>query len=169
VIPRLSIVSRLAASLMACAIACGCSGASDRQPRNPQAPVSWAGQWEYTAPPANSAGGSPISMQYRLVVDDGKAGGSAQLKMQGFQTDQTIVCDVEPTDDRIVVKFRSYANGKVVNEFGVAEYRQGEPLLTLSRGRDSQKDSITTEWQGLQAPREDVPRIGVFFQKAALH
>jgi hypothetical protein len=108
-------------------------------------------------------------MQYRLVVDDGKAGGSAQLKMQGFQTDQTIVCDVEPTDDRIVVKFRSYANGKVVNEFGVAEYRPGEPLLTLARGRDSQKDSITTEWQGLQGPREDVPRIGVFFQKAALH
>jgi hypothetical protein len=108
-------------------------------------------------------------MQYRLVVDDGKAGGSAQLTVQGFQTDQTIVCDVEPTDDRIVVKFRSYANGKVVNEFGVAEYRPGEPLLTLARGRDSQKGSITTEWQGLSPPREDVPRIGVFFQKAAPH
>jgi hypothetical protein len=105
-------------------------------------------------------------MQYRLVIDDGKAG-SAQLKMQGFQTDQTIVCDVEPTDDRIVVKFRSYANGKAVNEFGVAEYRPGDPLLTLARSRDSQKGSITTEWQGLSAPREDVPRIGVFFQKAA--
>jgi hypothetical protein len=154
---------------MACVIAGGCSRTSDGEQRTPQAPVSWAGQWEYTAPPANSAGGSPISMQYRLVVDDEKAGGSAQLKMQGFQTDQTIVCDIEPTDDRLVLKFRSYANGKAVNEFGVAEYRLGEPLLTLARGRDSQKGRITTEWQGLSGPREDVPRIGVFFQKAAPH
>ncbi len=154
---------------MACAIAGGCSRASDGEQRIPRAPVSWAGQWEYTAPPANSAGGSPISMQYRLAIDDGKPGGSAQLKIQGFQTDRTIVCDLEPANDRIVVKFRSYADGKVVNEFGVAEYRPGEPLLTLARGRDSQNGGITTEWQGLSAPREDVPRIGVFFQKAAPH
>ena len=48
---------------MACAIAGGCSHTTEGESRAAPAPVSWAGVWEYTAPPANSAGGSPISMQ----------------------------------------------------------------------------------------------------------
>jgi hypothetical protein len=167
--PIQSIVAGLVSLLIMAALVGGCSRVSDGEKHAAQAPVSWAGLWEYNAPPAESAGGSPISMQYRLVVDDAKQGGTAQLSIRGFQTDQTILCDVERTNDRIVVKFRSFANGKIVNEYGIAEYREGQPLLTLARSRDQQgQGSVTTEWQRLLEPREGGSRTGVFFQKAAI-
>jgi hypothetical protein len=86
--------------------------------------------------------------------DDRRAGKtpSATLAIQGFQTDQTLLCDVEIAGSTLVVKFRSFGDGKDP-ELSLAseQYRPGARLITLSR--ESAQGMITTGVGGTRPSR----------------
>jgi uncharacterized protein DUF5991 len=88
--------------------------------------------WEYTSNPGSTAGGSPITMQYQLMVAEPSVFPEATLVIRGFQTDETLLGTVEMTPARLKVRFRSYDGGSALNAYGVAEHHAGDALLTFT-------------------------------------
>src|SRR2546422_4621801 len=82
----------------------------------------WAGTYTYTGSAGETAGGTPVSVAYRLVLSD-KTQQEGTLTIRGYQTDETLSCEISETHDRVEVKFRSYASGKTTNESGVQQYQ----------------------------------------------
>jgi len=90
-----------ATCLVLVAAACGGGNQVDGRPTN------WAGVWEYTSNPGSTAGGSPITMQYQLIVAEPSVFPEAMLVIRGFQTDETLLGTVEMTPTHLTVRFRS--------------------------------------------------------------
>ena len=109
------------------------------------ASTNWAGVWEYGSNPGSTAGGSPITMQYQLTIAERGAVPAATLVIRGFQTDETLLGDVDATPTRLTVRFRSYDGGSPLNAYGVAEHHAGESLVTLARDDAQGPDRVTTE------------------------
>ena len=105
-------------------------------------------------------------MRYRLTVPPGDQQSTATLTIEGFQTDETLLCEVDRKPASLTVRFRSYPDGGVLNAFGVAIHRPGDRLLTLTAGGETAEGPITTEWQGLDPPDEKMPRVGRYFSRA---
>jgi hypothetical protein len=85
------------------------------------------GHYRYEWSGGHTAGGSGIVVTYDLTLGPR----SCQLSAQGFQTNEQIRCEVANTAQATVVRFLSYADGKVVNRYGVAIYKPGQELLRL--------------------------------------
>jgi hypothetical protein len=109
----------------------------------------WVGTYEYTFNAGKTAGGTPVVVEYTLVVRSGSGSGSATLKADGYQTSHELVCDTRNEGDRLEVAFKSYPDGGTTNEFGVELYKPGELLLTL-------------EWRGAGAGRKLVTLWGAY-------
>jgi hypothetical protein len=139
-----------------------CSDSRRAEPPGAEPAPNWNGVWRYEATLPPDAGGSPVTMRYVLTIADAGKTPSATLAIQGFQTDQTLLCDVEIAGSTLVLKFRSFGDGKTLNEFGVEQYRPGARLITLSR--ESAQGMITTEWEGLDPPAPAMPRKGLYFR-----
>jgi hypothetical protein len=85
--------------------------------------------------------------------------------MQGFQTDETLICDVVSKDNnKLTLLFRSYGDGKV-NRCGVQVYKPGEPLLTLERRQQNGKTTFITYWLAHTDPTGKQPKPGRYFHK----
>jgi hypothetical protein len=83
--------------------------------------------------------------------------------VQGFQTNESLVCDVSGTHEQIAVSFRTYQNGRTQNEYGVAVYQPGQVLFTLRRAADG---ALVTTWGALRP--DGVREIsGRFFERRA--
>lgn len=121
----------------------------------------WAGGYTYTYEGGRTAGGSPITVAYRLGIAADPKGKACRLDIQGFQSNQTLLCRLGGSDTDVTVRFESYGDGSTLNAYGVKQYEVGEGLLTLRRAGDGR---ILTEWLKItpdDSDRFDAP--GVFF------
>lgn len=125
---------------------------------------NWRGVYEYEGYFGRTAGSSPIVMHYKISIT-GNNKAPAILTIQGFQTDETLICNVVSEDNnKLTLLFRSYGDGKV-NRYGVQVYKPGEPLLTLERRQQNGKTTIITYWLALTDPTGKQPKPGRYFHK----
>jgi hypothetical protein len=122
-----------------------------------QARGAWAGQYRYEWTGGRTAGGSGIAVTYTLRVTPQ----ACQLDISGFQSDEHILCEAGADAGNLWIRFRSYADGRTVNRFNVAQYKPGEALFRLRR---QGQGAPVTEWQSL-FPGESRPQPGVRFRK----
>ncbi|GEP10953.1 DUF5991 domain-containing protein [Methylobacterium gnaphalii] len=113
--------------------------------------AGWKGAYRYAFDGGSTAGGTPISITYDLVLVPGAARGGCRIVATGFQTDERIVCHTTGDDKKLTVTFHGYDDGRTVNRNGVAVYKPGQALFVLKRGED---DTLVTYWDGL---RPDLP------------
>jgi hypothetical protein len=126
---------------------------------------AWLGTYTYSGSAGETAGGTPVSIAYRLVLAE-KTSGEATLIIRGYQTDEALSCEIVETDDRIEVKFRSYASGKTTNEFGVQQYQPGSVLFTLERVGEGKQQKLRTNWKSLR-PDTAKSESGEYFTKGS--
>ena len=124
----------------------------------------WGGKYLYEYYGGRTAGGSPISINYQLTVEYKSGKYSAALTEQGYQIDETIMCDSVIENDKITFTFRSYGNGKITNEYGISIYRVGEPLFYLEKLKTASGEKIITHWLSL-ADELKKKKPGVYFKK----
>ncbi|HYR87007.1 MAG TPA: DUF5991 domain-containing protein [Terriglobia bacterium] len=145
-------------SVMACH-----NSAETGQPKGSDPPNGWAGTYAYSGSAGETAGGTPVAVGYRLVLAD-KAPGEGTLIIRGYQTDETLRCEITGTKDKIEIKFRSYASGKTTNEFGVQQHQPGSVLFTLERVPPGKQEKLLTNWKSLR-PDTAKSESGEYFTK----
>lgn len=111
-----------------------------------QAPAQpWAGHYAFVHDGGRTAGGSPIVVTYRLDIASGRGNRDCLLRIEGFQTDETIVCKLDGDATSVAVKFHTYGDGRLVNAYGTKLYEIGTTLFALRRTGPV----VLTEWQAL--------------------
>ncbi|MET0273364.1 MAG: DUF5991 domain-containing protein [Phenylobacterium sp.] len=112
------------AALGAIALA-GASGAAMAQT------AGWNGTYSFNESLGRDAVGQGISIfvDHRLTV--GPKG--CRFTANGYQTNTTIRCAAKAGADRLDVKFVSFGDGSVKNQFGVQLYKPGQTMFSLSR------------------------------------
>ncbi|MFT8242954.1 DUF5991 domain-containing protein [Roseomonas sp. BN140053] len=146
-------------ALAAMAVA-GAEGAAAQGPSRNPAQTNWAGQYRYEWSGGRTVGGTGIVVTYDLRVGPGGATDCA-LDITGFQSDEHILCEIGADAGNLWIRFRSYADGSLLNSYGRAQYRPGQSLFQLRRGRGS---ALQTEWQSM-SPEEGRTRPATRFRK----
>lgn len=120
----------------------------------------WAGYFEYS----NSFwdGSQSVITNLRLKISPY---GGCEISREGFQSDDTIICSVKEAahGDEIGIRFVSYANGDVKNEYGVQPYRKMAPLFYLKKSGVS---GVVTVWGRSYKPPK-VKVAGEYFEKVS--
>jgi len=108
----------------------------------------WQGKFVYQSQDGYDGGGTPSTGNPIILVMTLTLGaGSCVVSQEGYQTDETDMCVAVPGADGIDIDFKSFANGSLVNQYGVAIYHPGERLFSLHTGKDGQ---VTTNWGSLK-------------------
>lgn len=137
------------------------SAGSAKEPAGKDLGAIWSGGYTYTYDGGRTAGGSPILVEYRLGIAADPKGKACRLDIEGFQTNQTLLCRLSGSESDATVRFESYGDGSTVNVHGVKEYEVGEGLIALSRTADGR---VVTEWLKISPDdTEKFERPGVFF------
>lgn len=103
-----------------------------------QSDTNWNGTYEYMINSGNTVGGSVITAKYVLSINDS----SCNLDIDGYQLEERIICNAESKNNVLSIKFKSYANGSSLNDFGVAIYKVNDILFNLRKFNDS----LVTKW-----------------------
>lgn len=98
----------------------------------------WYGTYEYTES-IPRRGGVTATIGYRVTLSDT----GCRIDAEGLQTDTHIRCTARMNGKSLQIAFQSYADGKMTNQYGVARYKRGTPLLTLTRT----PRGLMTNWQ----------------------
>jgi hypothetical protein len=115
--------------------------------------AAWYGDYVYEHFAGETAGGSSINFTYRLHLgDDG-----CRIDIEGYQTDQHIVCTARMQGQSLLIAFRSYPDGRTVNAHGVRVYPVGGHLLTLVHSTRG----MVTRWNEALRPEGRVPNISL--------
>lgn len=122
---------------------------------------AWQGRYRYEHVAGRTAGGSGIAVTYDLALGPASARGGCVLTMQGFQTDERILCQTRAEGERLTVAFHRYPDGRTVNRYGVAVYKPGEALFTLV----PEGAGLTTRWQRLKPDGAGVAESGTYFAR----
>ncbi|SFL30045.1 DUF5991 domain-containing protein [Methylorubrum salsuginis] len=122
----------------------------------------WQGRYRYEHDAGLTEGGSSVHVTYELALGPAGARGGCLFTARGFQTDERIVCQTRAEGPNLTVNFHRYEDGRTVNKYGVAVYKPGEPLFTLSRADGA---GLLTRWQALEPDGESVSQNGAFFSK----
>jgi Family of unknown function (DUF5991) len=125
--------------------------------------IIWQGTYEYKYNDGKSFGGSPIVEVYTLTISP-EAAVPAKLTIQGFQTDEVIYGDTRGNPSEISILFHSYANGQIVNAYGVAQFKVGQVLVKLRKTGVKNITQIGTIWDAI-VPNDKLSKTGLYFQK----
>ena len=117
--------------------------------------AQWNGVYKYDAMLGENVAEDKIIIEYELVLKDG----DCKLSVQGYQTDETLLCTVEEHGVDLNIKFNSYADGSTENIYGVAIYPPNSTLFQLT----STPDSLITTWGSLLP--DDSHSSGKYFIK----
>src|SRR3978361_566013 len=85
----------------------------------------WKGSYVYEHSSGKSKSGTGIVVTYKVEVRPANNDAPAIVSIEGYQTDETIICNVEASESAISFFFKSYEDGGVKNAFGVARYMPG--------------------------------------------
>lgn len=91
-----------------------------------------------------------------------------ELHADGFQTQDRIWCTATTHRNRLILQFKSYADGTVVNPFGFEEYKVGETLFSLERAiaKTGQKQNrYLVRWGAYTPFGADRKNIKDYFEK----
>lgn len=157
-------LARQATGLAAMYLALFCCLAVAREPGPAPALQAWAGAYVYEQLGPATAGGVVVPMSLRLTVMPTRPEPSARLEQTGNQVNRIRWCDVEATAYRLVVRFRSFGDGRAVNAYGVAEFAPGEVLFSMQRVSGAHPMRLKTRWQALRP--EGAAAAGRFFAPA---
>ncbi len=122
----------------------------------------WQGRYRYEHDAGLTEGGSSVHVTYELALGPAGTRGGCLFTARGFQTDERIVCQTRAEGPNLTVNFHRYEDGRTVNKYGVAVYKPGETLFTLSRAEGA---GLLTRWQALEPDGESVSENGAFFSK----
>lgn len=111
----------------------------------PEAAGAWAGSYLYEYDGGRTVGGSPILVSYRLDIAPGRGNRDCLLRIEGFQTDETIVCKISGSGDTVAVAFHTFGDGRTVNAYGTRLYEVGAPLFEMHRSAGA----VLTQWRGI--------------------
>ncbi len=119
----------------------------------------WTGRYVFDADLGRDGLGKGITIGVtHTLVLGGKAG--CVLVAEGYQTDTYIRCTATPAGTGVRIAFKSHRDGSLVNDYGVAQYKPGATLFTLTRG----KRGVVTTW-GAYEPDGIKGKSGVYFRK----
>lgn len=118
---------------------------------------TWSGQYAYSASHGKTAAGTPVIIDYTLTLGQHPMT-DCQLVVQGYQVNEAIRCEATLSDGHLDVRFRSYGNGRVTNQYGVAVYPPKAVLFSLK----CQNKALITHWRAL-APGDQLPKSGHYF------
>jgi len=120
-------------------------------------PSFWQKRYQYEDCEGTTVGGSPACETYDLYLNAAKH--SCRLTIEGYQTDEHIICSALTDMIRIDIRFKSYSDGKTVNAYGVSEYPVGSSLFTLLRSGGR----VITELHSMR-PSDKLPIVGNYFE-----
>lgn len=112
----------------------------------------WNGAYKNFSSGGETAGGSKILMSLMLRVEKAGSKNNCEFEMSGFQTYRSLLCSVVPSNNQLIVRFKSYEDGKLVNNNGIAEYKVGEVLFTLDKSQASDKPNTYPAHWGAYTP-----------------
>ena len=92
----------------------------------------WGGLYRYNANFGRNAGGTAMNVTYEISIEDG-SDPSAEISADGYQTSNTLLCTTRKKGSSIELRFLSYPDGKMENDFGVKLYDKDDLLITLTR------------------------------------
>jgi hypothetical protein len=92
----------------------------------------WGGLYRYNANFGRNAGGFAMNVTYEIGIEDG-SDPDAEITADGYQTSNTVLCHSRTKGNSIELRFWSYPDGKMENEYGVKLYKKNDVLLTLTR------------------------------------
>lgn len=92
----------------------------------------WGGVYRYNANLGRNAGGTAMSVTYQISIEDG-ANPLAEINADGYQISNTVLCTTRRKGSSIELRFLSYPDGKLENEYGVQLYEKDDVLITLTR------------------------------------
>ena len=105
-------------------------------------------------------------MSLMLKVEKAGSRNNCEFEMSGFQTYRTLLCSVVPTNNQLIVKFKSYDDGKLVNSNEVAEYKVGEVLFTIDKPKASDKsNNYPVQWDAYTPFGVKKHKAGEYFEK----
>lgn len=119
---------------------------------------SWYGSYSYKEAIPRGFGRDTMTAFIDTTLTINNRG--CRIDAQGLQTDEHIRCSARVNGQHLVISFLSYADGSVVNEYGVRRYRPGQALITLQRT----DRGLITHWQGYTRSDGRVER-GRYFRK----
>ena len=86
-----------------------------------------------------------MMVTYRLDIAPGHENRDCLLRIEGYQTNETIVCKLAGDGTAVAVTFHTYGDGRLVNAYGTKRYDVGAPLFVLRRTGPA----LRTEWKAL--------------------
>ena len=92
----------------------------------------WGGLYRYNANFGRNAGGTTMRVTYEIAIEDGPTP-DAEITADGYQTGNTVLCNTRQKGNSLELRFLSYPDGKMENDFGVKLYEKGDVLITLTR------------------------------------
>ncbi len=98
----------------------------------------WGGIYRYNANFGRNAGGTLMRVTYEIAIEDGSDPG-AEISADGHQTSNTVFCTTRKKGSSLELRFESYPDGKMENDFGVKLYKKGDVLITLTRVKSAGK------------------------------
>ena len=118
----------------------------------------WVGAYDYE----EIIPGASVGIYHSLQVIKIGENYTALLKSEGYQTDQTLVCELEVNDQSLWVNFISYPDGTTQNIYGVEVYKPGDVLLVLRQNDDGE---LLTDWHALILNDENIANGQEYFVK----
>lgn len=115
----------------------------------------WNGVYKYTAILGENAADDKVIIEYELVLNEA----DCKLTVQGYQTNETLLCTIEKDGVNLTIRFKSYVDGSTENIYGVAVYTPHSILFQLT----STPDTLVTIW-GTLTP-DDNYSSGKYFTK----
>lgn len=126
----------------------------------------WNGTYKNFSSADETVGGSKIMLSLMLKVEKAGSKNSCELEMSGFQIYRTLLCSVVPSNNQLIVKFKSYQDGKLVNSNDVAEYKVGEVLFTIDKPQASDKSNhCPVQWGAYSPFGIKKTKAGEYFEK----
>lgn len=127
----------------------------------------WIGKYEWVETPGQTTGGTGIVIGHDIEILRNRQGQMvAKLDSSGFQTLESILCDVKISNNgkRISLLFKSHSDSKLVNRFGVEQYKKGDVMLSLEQINRQGKVRYLTYWGAFQ-PNQSLTTGREYFRK----
>jgi len=100
----------------------------------------WGGLYRYNANLGRTAGGTAVRITYEIAIEDGSDPG-AEISADGYQTSNTVLCTTRKKGSSLELRFQSYPDGEMENEYGVKLYEKSDLLITLTPVKKAGKTS----------------------------
>jgi hypothetical protein len=121
--------------------------------------AEWDGQYVYEHSGGKTVGGSAVAVEYTVMIASPPTP-HCSISINGYQRSDELLCTVRADSKGVTLLFREYASGKTTNDYGVAVYPVGAPLLSFSR--DARGTLITT-WHKLVSDADKPRPAGRYF------